>query len=308
MESGKVYVRNYIRLGEEQNNPADTLSPEHSKDNTMPTTMQQDKNPKSKTSRQRRTKIVIPDIVVEEILPVDTLIKEYPEAKQSKKRKTSQDPGMPKKPNIKTRLTNQLRLNSKALFDPSLKDKNPIVIEDEDTEEGLSKFVNMEEMAIHTLKEMIGDKEKKKCSKGEISGVKYVVVKTKYPADMESEKNVMESGSDPEQDSNYLTPGVELSLEQVPHDVKSEIKGKTLMIQELVRETIDKISKKTPRYEMRLRKSKIFIDLNKSVAEEEQGLNNGNKLKTLIKPKVEYARERWMETTRCKLSRSIMMT
>jgi hypothetical protein len=144
----------------------------------MPTTMQQDKTPKSKTRRQRGTKPTSPEIVAAEFVPVDTLIKESPEAKQSKKRKGSQVPGMPNKPNRKTRLTNQLRLNSKALFNPSLKDQNPIVIEDEDTEEDLSEFENMEEMDIHTLKGMTGDKERKKYSKGETSGVKYVVVKT----------------------------------------------------------------------------------------------------------------------------------
>jgi hypothetical protein len=62
-------------------------------------------------------------------MPVETFIKEYLEAKQSKKRKGSWVPEIPNKPNRKTRLTNQLRLNSKALFDPSLKEKNPIVIE-----------------------------------------------------------------------------------------------------------------------------------------------------------------------------------
>jgi hypothetical protein len=50
---------------------------------------------------------------------------------------------MPIKPNRKTRITNQLRLNSKALFNPSLKDHQPIVIEDEDTEEDISGFANM---------------------------------------------------------------------------------------------------------------------------------------------------------------------
>jgi hypothetical protein len=108
---------------------------------------------------------------------LDTQIKDSPVAKQRKKRKGSQVPEMPSKPNRKTRLTNQLRLNSKALFDPSLKEKNPIVIEDQDTDEDLSEFSNMEEMAIHTLKGMTGDKTRKKCSEGETSGVKYVVVK-----------------------------------------------------------------------------------------------------------------------------------
>jgi hypothetical protein len=95
-------------------------------------------------------------------VPVETLMKESPEAKQSRKRKGNQDPEMPSKPNRKTRITNQLRLNSKALFNPSLKDHQPIVIEDEDTEEDISGFANMEEMVIHTLKKMTWDKGRKK--------------------------------------------------------------------------------------------------------------------------------------------------
>jgi hypothetical protein len=41
------------------------------------------------------------------------------------------------------------------MFDPSLKEKKPILIEDGDTNEDLSKFANMEEMAIHTLKNVL---------------------------------------------------------------------------------------------------------------------------------------------------------
>jgi len=85
---------------------------------------------------------------------------------------------MLRKPNRTTRLTNQLRINSKALFDPSLKDQKPIVIEYQDIYEDPSKFTNMEEMAIHTLKEMLGDKTRKKYNKGETSRVKPVVLET----------------------------------------------------------------------------------------------------------------------------------
>jgi hypothetical protein len=77
-----------------------------------------------------------------EFIPMETLLKESPEAKKNRKRKGTQGPGMPSKPNRKTRITNQLRLNYKALFNPSLKDPQPIVIEDEDN----SRFSNMEEM------------------------------------------------------------------------------------------------------------------------------------------------------------------
>jgi hypothetical protein len=152
MESGKVFVINYIRQGGEQVTPPGPLSPKHSEDELVTTTMQQDKTPRTKTRRQKKAKQLSPEIVAAEFVPVDTLIKESPEAKQSRKRKGSQDPEIPSKPNRKTRLTNQLRLNSKEIFNPSLKDQQPIVIEDEDTEEDISGFSNMEEMAIHTLK------------------------------------------------------------------------------------------------------------------------------------------------------------
>jgi hypothetical protein len=39
-------------------------------------------------------------------------------------------------------------------------------------------------------------------------------------------------------------------------------------------------------------KSKISIDLNKPVSEEEHGLKNGSKVKAKIKPKVEDERDR----------------
>jgi len=63
------------------------------------------------------------------------------------------------------------------------------------------------------------------------------------------------------------------------------------MMQEPVRETIDKKHDKAPIYEMRPRKSKCLIDLNKPVAEEEKGLKNGSKVNTLIKKKVEAERD-----------------
>jgi hypothetical protein len=105
-------------------------------------------------------------------------------------------------------------LNSKALFDPYLKEKNPIVIEYEDIEEDLSEFSNMEEMDIHTLKGMTRDKTKKKCDEGEISSVKYVFVKTKYI--FEPKLDVVDTGLDLEHDFDDISLDVELILEQVP--------------------------------------------------------------------------------------------
>jgi mRNA-degrading endonuclease RelE of RelBE toxin-antitoxin system len=63
------------------------------------------------------------------------------------------------------------------------------------------------------------------------------------------------------------------------------------MMQEHVRDSFDKKIEKAPRYEMRPRKSKLFIDLNNLVIEEEHGIKDGSKVKTLIKTKVEDNRE-----------------
>jgi hypothetical protein len=90
---------------------------------------------------------------------------------------------------------------------------------------------------------------------------------------------VVDTGPDPEQDSDDISPDAELVPEQVPQDIKPEIKGKMLMVQEPVRDTTDKKPEKAPRYEMRPRKSKLSIDLNKPVVEEEHGLKNGSKVK-----------------------------
>jgi hypothetical protein len=73
---------------------------------------------------------------------------------------------------------------------------------------------------------MTGDKAKKKYNKGETSGIKYIVVKTEYPADLELEQNVMDFGPDPEQDSDDITPDEKLVPEQVPHEAKPESKEK----------------------------------------------------------------------------------
>jgi hypothetical protein len=57
-----------------------------------------------------------------------------------------------------------------------------------------------------------------------------------------------------------------------------------------MRETHDKNSEVAPRYEMRPRKTKLSIDLNKYAIEEEHGLKDRSKVHVLIKPKVESDR------------------
>jgi hypothetical protein len=77
-ESGKVYVRNYIRKGEKQASPIVQSSPEHLEDKPMPNAMQVDKTPKLKTSKQRRNKYASPDIIAAEFVSLDTQIEEPP--------------------------------------------------------------------------------------------------------------------------------------------------------------------------------------------------------------------------------------
>jgi len=77
---------------------------------------------------------------------METLLKEYFEDNKRNKRKGNKSIGNPNKTNKKTRITNQFRLKSKALFKLSLKDPLPIGIEDDDN----PKFSSMEEIvSIH---------------------------------------------------------------------------------------------------------------------------------------------------------------
>jgi len=102
--------------------------------------MQQGKIPKTKMKGQMRLKQHNPEIVNEKSVPMETLLKDSLEDTKNRKTEGNQGPGMPSKPNRKTRIINQLRLNSKELFNPSLKDPQPIIIEDEDS----FGFSNME--------------------------------------------------------------------------------------------------------------------------------------------------------------------
>jgi hypothetical protein len=63
-----------------------------------------------------------------------------------------------------------------------------------------------------------------------------------------------------------------------------------LMVHEPVKDTIDGKPEKKPRSEMRPRKAKLSIDLNRHV-EEEHELKNGSRVKAEIKPKIEYDRD-----------------
>jgi hypothetical protein len=100
--------------------------PVHSEKEQVTPIMQQGKVPKTKMRGKMRSKQHSPEIVKVEFIPMETLLKDSLQAKKNRKRKGTQGPGMPSKPNRKTKITNQLRLNSKALFNPSLKDPQPL--------------------------------------------------------------------------------------------------------------------------------------------------------------------------------------
>ena len=53
------------------------------------------------------------EVVKGKVVPTETLPKTCPAARQDKKRKGEQNIERPSEPNKKTRITNQLRLNSK---------------------------------------------------------------------------------------------------------------------------------------------------------------------------------------------------
>jgi hypothetical protein len=61
------------------------------------------------------------EVIKGKVVPAEASPKTSPATKQDMKRKGEKNSGVPSKPNKKTRITNQLRLNSKALFKPSLK-------------------------------------------------------------------------------------------------------------------------------------------------------------------------------------------
>jgi hypothetical protein len=86
--------------------------PSHYEDAQVTPTMQQGKVPKTKMRGKMRSKQHSPKIVTAEFVHMETLIKESPEAKQSRKRKENQDPEIPIKPNRKTRDQGQHIINS----------------------------------------------------------------------------------------------------------------------------------------------------------------------------------------------------
>jgi hypothetical protein len=95
------------------------------------------------------------------------------------------------------------------------------VIEDDDNPE----FSSMEEMVVHTLKKMTGDKENWNFCKGEASGVQLAAVKTEYPADSSLQQDAGDFGPDPEQDSDGISPNAGVPSKKHLEDIKPEIKA-----------------------------------------------------------------------------------
>jgi hypothetical protein len=163
----------------------------------------------------------------------------------------------------KTRIINQLRMNSKALFKPSLKDPQPIVIEDDDSPE----FSSMEEMAVNILKRMTVKKEKSKSNKGETMETPFLTLKRQYPIDF-SQHGIHDYGLDLEQESIGTSPHAEDPYHSSQY-IKPEIKTDTLGVQGSIKGTQGKEPEVINRYNMRARRITL-VDHNKSITEQDE--------------------------------------
>jgi hypothetical protein len=137
----------------------------------------------------------------------------------------------PRNLNIKTRIINQLRLNSKALFKTSLKDPQPIVIKDDDS----LKFSSMKEMTVNVLKGTTMKKEKSKSSEDEVVETPFLTVKKDYPIDS-SQQGIQDYGLDSEQYYIGTSPHVGYPYHNL-QDIKLEIETDTLGVQVSIKGT-----------------------------------------------------------------------
>jgi hypothetical protein len=80
------------------------------------------------------------EVIERKVVHIEDSPKISPPNRKDKKRKGEKKIEFPSKPNRKTRITNQLRLNSKVMFNPSLRYPHPNLIEDDDS----PKFTSME--------------------------------------------------------------------------------------------------------------------------------------------------------------------
>jgi hypothetical protein len=157
-----------------------------------------------------------------------------------------------------------LRLNSKDLFKPSLKDPQPIVIEDDESPE----FASMEEMAVDVLKGMIVKKDRSKPNEGETIETPFVTMKKEYPKDSNQLQGTHDYGPYIEQHSIDTLPHVE-DPHHSSQEIKPEIKVDTLGVQGSSKGTQGKEPEVIHRYNMRIR-SKTMGNHNKSIAEKDE--------------------------------------
>jgi len=117
---------------------------------------------------------------------------------------------------------NQLRLKSKALLKPSLKDPLSIFIEDDD----IPKFVSMEEMSFNVLKGMTMKIETSKSSENEVTKTPFVTMKKEYPS-VSSQQGIHDYVFDPDQYSIGTSSHAGYTCHNL-QDIKPEVKADTV--------------------------------------------------------------------------------
>jgi hypothetical protein len=131
--------------------------------------------------------------------------------------------------NFQANLTERLELliqgYSKDLFKPSLKEPQPILIEDDES----PKFTSMEEMAVNVLKVMTVKIEKSKSSVKEATETPFVTVNKEYPS-YSSQQGIQYYGFDPEQDSIGTSPLARDPCHSL-QEIKPEVETDTVRLQ-----------------------------------------------------------------------------
>jgi hypothetical protein len=137
-----------------------------------------------------------------------------------------------------------LRLNSKALFKPSLKEEKLIIIDD-DIPEKIPEITKKERMAIKTLREM-------------------PIRKTRKEKQQQPVAKVESSQSDDgiEQDLTYS-----LEIQELSESYKEET---TSLSKPVKKDIVEEASSKGHKYGTRPKKPKLSIDLNRHASEEDQ--------------------------------------
>jgi hypothetical protein len=176
----------------------------------------------------------------------DTPVKEFSMKEQSKKKKGKQPARCPYRP--KTRPTNKLRLKSKALFKPSLKEDNLIILEDDNSEQSPKKG--------KLVSKSVKRKQTRVTKKG----------KKKQPL---SKTKSSQSDEGTQHDPTY-NPEIQELSDSYEERTYSPLK---VVKEEIIEET----SSKEHKYETRSKKPKLSIDLNMPALEEDHDEHIGLK-------------------------------